>query len=65
MKNASRSNNKDSYSKYVEACDEMSKLCTLRGQMGFNYAGEPLHIEEVEPAVNIVKRFCTGEMAGN
>ena len=30
--------------------------------MALIYSEEPLHIDEVEPAVNIVKRFCTGEL---
>ena len=29
--------------------------------MGLVYAKEPLHIDEVESAANIVKRFCTGK----
>ena len=35
--------------------------CTLRGQLEVVEAAQPVDISEVEPASEIVKRFCTGE----
>jgi glutamate synthase domain-containing protein 2 len=48
------------YSKAVN--DQSQKLCTLRGLFEFTGA-EPIALEEVEPAEEIVKRFCTGAMS--
>ena len=38
-------------------------LCTLRGLLELKYADNPIPIEEVEPAKEIVKRFTTGAMS--
>ena len=38
-------------------------LCTLRGLLKLKYADEPIPLEEVEPAKEIVKRFTTGAMS--
>ncbi len=38
-------------------------LCTLRGLFEFKKSDNPVPIEEVEPAKEIVKRFCTGAMS--
>ena len=48
------------YDKFVESCTEANQNCTLRGQLDFNYAEEPLELDEVEETANIVRRFCTG-----
>jgi glutamate synthase domain-containing protein 2/glutamate synthase domain-containing protein 3 len=45
------------------ADDSAGRLCTLRGLLRFRPAPEPVPIEEVEPASEIVKRFCTGAMS--
>jgi glutamate synthase domain-containing protein 2/glutamate synthase domain-containing protein 1/glutamate synthase domain-containing protein 3 len=45
------------------ADDDAERLCTLRGLLRFRYADAPISIEEVEPASEIVKRFCTGAMS--
>ncbi len=51
------------YADYAGAVNDQSrKLYTLRGLFQFT-AGEPVPIEEVEPASEIVKRFCTGAMS--
>jgi len=42
---------------------EAVKYSTLRGLMHMRYADEPIPIEEVEPAKEIVKRFSTGGMS--
>ena len=44
--------------------DEQNKqLYTLRGLMELKEAATPVPIDEVEPAKEIVKRFCTGAMS--
>ncbi len=43
--------------------DEAERLCTLRGLLRFRFAPEPIPLEEVEPASEIVKRFRTGAMS--
>lgn len=51
------------YADYAKAVNDQSrKLCTLRGLFDFA-GGEAIPIEEVEPASEIVKRFCTGAMS--
>ena len=50
------------YTKYVN--DEASHRCTLRGLLQFKKGiRPPVKIEDVEPAKEIVKRFCTGAMS--
>ncbi len=52
------------YQEYADTINDMNKsLCTLRGLFDFKLAPEPIPIEEVEPAAEIVKRFCTGAMS--
>ncbi|MBA3748129.1 MAG: glutamate synthase subunit alpha, partial [Solirubrobacterales bacterium] len=44
--------------------DDAARRATLRGLMKFKTAGlEPIDIDEVEPASEIVKRFATGAMS--
>ncbi|MBG98870.1 MAG: glutamate synthase large subunit [Solibacterales bacterium] len=38
-------------------------LCTLRGLFEFKKSDAPISLEKVEPAKEIVKRFCTGAMS--
>ena len=49
------------YSKMVN--DENRKHATIRGLLDFVWAKESIPLEEVEPATQIVKRFCTGAMS--
>jgi len=42
--------------------DESKQLCTIRGLLSFRPAN-PVPLEEVEPATEIVKRFKTGAMS--
>jgi glutamate synthase (NADPH/NADH) large chain len=57
----------DSHATYEEfsaaANGEAERLCTLRGLLRFKWAEEPIPLDEVEPAAEIVKRFCTGAMS--
>ncbi|MGD0597799.1 MAG: glutamate synthase large subunit [Sedimentisphaerales bacterium] len=60
---AVRRNDPKAYEKFAEAVNEQSEtLCTLRGLFEFE-PGKSVPIEEVEPASEIVKRFCTGAMS--
>ncbi|HET6607477.1 MAG TPA: glutamate synthase large subunit, partial [Rhodopila sp.] len=43
--------------------DQNERLLTLRGLMQFKFAENPVPIEEVEPAKDIVRRFATGAMS--
>ena len=47
----------------ASADDEAERLCTLRGLLDFKWAAEPIPLAEIEPAAEIVKRFCTGAMS--
>ncbi|TWU33347.1 glutamate synthase large subunit [Novipirellula artificiosorum] len=63
---AARTNNEDAYWKFAHAINEDSRArCTLRGLLGFKEgaAGDPVPLDEVEPASEIVKLFCTGAMS--
>jgi glutamate synthase (NADPH) large chain len=51
------------FREYTDLIDKQNKqLCTLRGLIEFK-KGEPVPIEEVEPAKEIVKRFASGAMS--
>jgi glutamate synthase domain-containing protein 2/glutamate synthase domain-containing protein 1/glutamate synthase domain-containing protein 3 len=49
------------YTKLID--DESLHRCTLRGLLRFKPAAQPIPLEEVEPAKEIVKRFVTGAMS--
>jgi glutamate synthase (NADPH/NADH) large chain/glutamate synthase (ferredoxin) len=51
----------DTYAKLAN--EEANAKATLRGLMKFRSDREPIDIEEVEPAKEIVKRFATGAMS--
>ena len=46
-----------------QANDEATRRAALRGLMKLRGADEPLTLDEVEPAAEIVKRFSTGAMS--
>ena len=51
------------YNEFAEAVNNQAKTaCTLRGLFDFK-TSNPIPIDEVEPASQIVKRFCTGAMS--
>jgi glutamate synthase (NADPH) large chain len=63
LQHAVRQSSYASFQEFADLIDQQSKqLCTLRGLMEFK-KGEPIGIEEVEPAKEIVKRFATGAMS--
>ena len=60
---ASRKNDADAYEKYKnEINSQTERALTLRGLLAFR-KGDPISIEEVEPADEIMKRFATGAMS--
>ena len=63
LQHAVQNNDPASYAVFAKAINDQAKsLCTLRGLFEFA-KGEPVPLEEVEPASEIVKRFCTGAMS--
>jgi glutamate synthase (ferredoxin) len=51
------------FKEYAQLVNDQSKnLCTLRGLLDLK-PGDPIPIDEVEPAENIMKRFKTGAMS--
>ncbi|MDG1204818.1 MAG: glutamate synthase large subunit [Pseudomonadales bacterium] len=63
---ASRTNSAASYAEFAKHTnEETTRRCTFRGLLTFKEGvnGGPIDIEEVEPAKDIVKRFCTGAMS--
>jgi glutamate synthase domain-containing protein 2/glutamate synthase domain-containing protein 1/glutamate synthase domain-containing protein 3 len=63
LQHAVRNNDRQAYEEYAKAVNEQAqKLCTLRGLFEFE-TGNQVPIDEVEPASEIVKRFCTGAMS--
>ncbi len=64
LQHAVRANNARDYKEFSRLVNEQSEhLLTLRGLMEFKFADEPVPLEEVEPASEIVKRFATGAMS--
>ncbi|MGN6627312.1 MAG: glutamate synthase-related protein, partial [Tepidisphaeraceae bacterium] len=57
----------DSFQTYLEYAkllnDEARNRCTLRGLLKLKPINPPIPLDEVEPAKEIVKRFCTGAMS--
>jgi glutamate synthase (NADPH/NADH) large chain len=61
---AARNNNEDAYWKFAETINSDNRSrCTLRGLLGFKKTGNSIPIDDVQPASEIVKRFCTGAMS--
>ena len=63
---AVRGNRREEYQKFADAVNQDARnRCTLRGLMRFkaDVNGGPIPLDEVEPAKEIVKRFCTGAMS--
>ena len=64
LQHAVRSGNASTYKEFARSINEQSeRLLTLRGLFEFKWADQPLPLEEVEPASEIVKRFATGAMS--
>ncbi|MEU0137946.1 glutamate synthase large subunit [Streptomyces sp. NPDC006296] len=64
LQHATRNRRYDIFKKYTGRVNEQSeRLMTLRGLFGFKDGREPISLDEVEPASEIVKRFSTGAMS--
>ena len=62
QQDAARTNNKDAYKEFSRITNKQVEGCTIRGLLGLKSIRK-IPIDEVEPAVNIVKRFVTGAMS--
>ncbi len=63
LQHAAKNNDANAYAEYAKAVNDQSqKLYTLRGLFEFA-SGKSVPIDKVEPAGEIVKRFCTGAMS--
>jgi len=52
------------YARYAKQINDQSgALCTLRGLFKLKTLPTPIPLDRVEPARQIVKRFCTGAMS--
>jgi glutamate synthase (NADPH/NADH) large chain len=64
LQHAVRGNLPEDYRAFAASINEQSqRLLTLRGLMQFKWAEQPIALDEVEPAAEIVKRFATGAMS--
>jgi glutamate synthase (NADPH/NADH) large chain len=64
MQHAVRANDWNSYEAFAKSINEQNEvLLTLRGLFEFKFAEQPIPLDEVEPAKEIVKRFVTGAMS--
>jgi glutamate synthase domain-containing protein 2/glutamate synthase domain-containing protein 3 len=61
---ASRTGDRDAYKAFVRYQDEQAARVTIRGLLKFKEGKrDPVPLEDVEPAKDIVKRFVTGAMS--
>jgi glutamate synthase domain-containing protein 2/glutamate synthase domain-containing protein 3 len=64
LQQAVRQDSFKTFQEYTDLIDKQSTtLCTLRGLMKLKESDNPVPLEEVEPAKEIVKRFTTGAMS--
>ncbi|KAJ6822472.1 glutamate synthase 1 [NADH], chloroplastic isoform X1 [Iris pallida] len=63
LQEAARQNSVEAYKEYSSRIQELNKTCNLRGMLKFKDVKEKVSLDEVEPASEIVKRFCTGAMS--
>jgi len=64
LQHAVRGNDAQTYEEYARTINQQNeRLLTLRGLFEFQFADEPIPLDEVEPAKEIVKRFATGAMS--
>jgi len=64
LQHAVRGNSLADYQAFAETINDQSeRLLTIRGLMKFNFADQPVPLDEVEPAASIVRRFATGAMS--
>ena len=63
LQSATRNNDYQQFKAYTRMLESEMKPVSIRGLFDFNYADEPLPLDEVESAESIVKRFKTGAMS--
>jgi len=64
LQHAVRANVSEDYAAFAQTINEQNeRLLTIRGLMSFKFADQPVPIEDVEPAAEIVKHFATGAMS--
>ena len=64
LQHAVRQENPKTFEEFSKLIDDQSReLMTLRGLLEFQSTAEPVPLDEVEPASEIVKRFATGAMS--
>jgi glutamate synthase domain-containing protein 2/glutamate synthase domain-containing protein 1/glutamate synthase domain-containing protein 3 len=64
LQHAVRGGSYETYKQYSDLVNgENAQLCTLRGMMKLRESAQPVPLDEVEPAKEIVKRFATGAMS--
>ncbi|MFT7547295.1 MAG: glutamate synthase (NADPH/NADH) large chain [Candidatus Azotimanducaceae bacterium] len=66
LQTATRTNSQEAYTEFSKHTnEETTRRCTFRGLLKFKpeVNGGAISIDEVEPAREIVKRFCTGAMS--
>ena len=64
LQHAARGDNRATYADFARLVnDQNQRLLTIRGLMEFRLLPEPLSLDEVESATEIVKRFATGAMS--
>ena len=61
---AVKSGDVDSFREFTDYVDSQSTgICTIRGLLDFKDADQPVSLDEIEPAKEIVKRFATGAIS--
>jgi glutamate synthase (NADPH) large chain len=64
LQQATKNNDYQTFKKYSKLVNEQgTKACTLRSLFDFKRNRSSIHLDEVEPAENIFKRFATGAMS--
>jgi glutamate synthase (NADPH/NADH) large chain len=64
LQHATRANDAGTFAEFSRLVNQQNEqLRTLRGLFEFDFATEPVPLDEVEPANEIVKRFATGAMS--
>src|SRR5208282_2906357 len=64
LQQAVREDSFKTFQEYTDLIDNQNaNFCTLRGLMKLKKSDTPVPVEEVEPAMEIVKRFTTGAMS--
>ncbi len=64
LQHATKTNDAKTYAEFAQLVnDESRRRSNLRGLLEFKFLPEPIPLDEVEPAKEIVKRFTTGAMS--